>query len=225
MPSKDLRTKAYILRRTNYGEADRILNLITPTGKVSAMAKGVRKEKSKLAGNIEMFCLVDANIHQGKNDFGLITSAKMIKYFSNLIIDLPRMELAAQILKKIDLVSDNSDNPEFFSIVEQCFEALDQKISPDLVAAWFWFNLAKACGEDINLYRDTNGEKLSPDENYIWDNYESALAKQAGGNIGSDEIKIMRLMCSTKLAFICQIKDIMDKIPAILYIAKAINKL
>ena len=47
--NKDLKTLGIVLRRTNYGEADRILNLITPVGKVAAMAKGVRKEKSKLA--------------------------------------------------------------------------------------------------------------------------------------------------------------------------------
>ena len=43
--NKDVRANAYVLRRTNYGEADRILNLITPFGKMSAIAKGVRKEK------------------------------------------------------------------------------------------------------------------------------------------------------------------------------------
>ena len=42
---KDIRTLGYVLKRTNYGEADRILNLITPQGKISAIAKGVRKEK------------------------------------------------------------------------------------------------------------------------------------------------------------------------------------
>ncbi len=44
MPS-DLRTRAIVLRRTNYGESDRILNLLTPEGKVAVLAKGVRKEK------------------------------------------------------------------------------------------------------------------------------------------------------------------------------------
>ena len=55
MAGKDIKTYAYVLRRTNYGEADRILNLITPSGKMTAIAKSVRKEKSKLAaimGNI-----------------------------------------------------------------------------------------------------------------------------------------------------------------------------
>ena len=49
MQNKDIKTMGYVLKRTNYAEADRILNLITPQGKISAIAKGVRKEKSKLA--------------------------------------------------------------------------------------------------------------------------------------------------------------------------------
>ena len=58
LDNKDIRTKAFVLKRTNYREADRILNLITPEGKISAIARGARREKSKLAGGIEMFCLI-----------------------------------------------------------------------------------------------------------------------------------------------------------------------
>ena len=61
--SKDLRTKAIVLRRTDYGEADRILQLLTPSGKRSVIARGVRKEKSKLAGGIELFSVSDVLIH------------------------------------------------------------------------------------------------------------------------------------------------------------------
>ena len=47
-PAKnDIRTKALVLRRTNYGEADRIINFLTEQGVIAAIAKGVRKEKSK----------------------------------------------------------------------------------------------------------------------------------------------------------------------------------
>ena len=52
---KDIRTKSIVLRRTNYGESDRILNLLTENGVISVIAHGVRKEKSKLAGGIELF--------------------------------------------------------------------------------------------------------------------------------------------------------------------------
>jgi len=55
---KITKTKAIVLRRTNYGEADRIIQFITPVGKISAIAKGVRREKSRLAGGIELFQFV-----------------------------------------------------------------------------------------------------------------------------------------------------------------------
>ena len=77
MSSQDLKTQAIVLRRTNYGEADRILNILTPQGKMAVMARGVRKEKSRLAGGIEMFCLSDIVVHQGRSEFAILTSAKM----------------------------------------------------------------------------------------------------------------------------------------------------
>ena len=49
--SKDIRTPGIVIRRVNYGEADRILTIITPSGKISAIAKGVRKAKSKVINN------------------------------------------------------------------------------------------------------------------------------------------------------------------------------
>ena len=66
----DIKTLGLVLRRTNYGEADRILNIITPTGKISAMAKGVRRARSKLAGGVEMFSLSEYVIHCGRGGWG-----------------------------------------------------------------------------------------------------------------------------------------------------------
>ena len=114
----EIKTKSYVLRRTNYGEADRILNLITPVGKISAIAKGIRKEKSKLAGGVEMFSLAELTIHKGKGEFGTITSAKMLRFYENLLKDYNRMELASMILKKISLAAEHSDSPRFFEITD-----------------------------------------------------------------------------------------------------------
>ena len=74
---RDLRTEAIVLRRTDYGEADRILQLLTPEGKKSVVAKGVRREKSKLAGGIELFSVSEVVIHEGKGDLGILTGAKL----------------------------------------------------------------------------------------------------------------------------------------------------
>ncbi len=222
---KDIRTDAFVLRRTNYGEADRILNLITPDGKISAIAKGVRKEKSKLAGNIEMFCLTTINIHQGKSEFGVVTSAKMQEFYSNLMTDFSRMELAAMILKKIDAVSNDSDPAILFDLIKQTFSELNEKTNQELIETWFWFNYAKAVGEDVNLYRDTDGEKLSEENKYLWDPIDAALRKNPNGNIGVNEIKIMRLILTSKLSLVKNINNVRNFIDPILFIAKSINKL
>ena len=222
----DIRTQGYVLRRTNYGEADRILNIITPEhGKISAIAKGVRREKSKLAGGVEMFSLVDLNIHFGKKDMGTVTSAKMLKYYSNLLTDLTRMELAALILKKISNAAEHTDSPEFFKIVDATLPALNSGASLELVEAWFWFNLAKAQGEEVNLYRDATGEKLTEDGLYRWDSYESALVATSNGDIDADAIKVMRLMLTADLKVAMRIKGVENILPRILPIARAVNKL
>ena len=56
----DLKTDAIVLKRVNYREGDRIITFLTPDGRLSAIAKGARKEKSKLAGGIEILFLVSS---------------------------------------------------------------------------------------------------------------------------------------------------------------------
>ena len=53
------RLQAIVLRRTNYGEADRILQLMTNQGGRAVMARGVRREKSRLAGGVELLSVSD----------------------------------------------------------------------------------------------------------------------------------------------------------------------
>lgn len=222
---KDFRTKAYVLRRTNYGEADRILNLITPEGKISAIAKAVRKEKSKLAGSVEMFSLIDINIHQGKSEFGVITSAKMLKYYDKIVTSLNKMELAGFVLKKISLMAEHSDNSDFFKITDQVLASINDGFSLEIIEAWFLFNLLKASGEQINLYRDADGVELVADGEYEWDFHEDALRLKPGGRISADEIKMMRLMISSSLMTSLKVKNTENMMPIILNIARGLNKI
>ena len=210
--AKDVRTLGYVLRRTNYGEADRILNIITPNGKVSAIAKGVRRVKSKLAGGIEMFSLIDLNIHFGKSEMATITSAKMVKYYGNILKDLNKVELMAAVLKKINALAETSDNSEYFEIVDQCSVGLDLGL-----------NIHRAMGEEINLYRDIDGIKLVQGTNYDYDVAERALFKNDGGELGTEEIKVLRLMSTNKLLMISKIKDIDNMSQKILKLARLMS--
>lgn len=218
---KDLKTKAYVLRRTNYGEADRIINLITPVGKISAMAKGVRKPKSKLAGGIEMFSLVQVNLHFGKSDMAVLTGTKMISFYGEILKDLGRMELASEILKKVSKASDSVDSPELFEIVDQSLSSLNVGFDINLVEAWFLLNLARVMGEEINLYRDADGNKLDANLKYSWNSYETVFYVDEKGEIDANVIKILRLLVSSKLDVVVRIKDIGAYFSLILEIAKA----
>ncbi len=203
---KDIRINGYVLRRTNYGEADRILNIITPEGKMAVIARGVRKEKSKLAGGIEIFSLADYNIHFGRGEFGVVTGVRMINYYSEIIKDLRKMELAGTILKMIDRAAEYSDSADFFTIVDQCLKALNKKVELSLVETWFLLNLKRAKGEEINLYRDRAGEKLSEKLRYDWDAREEAFFANQKGEFGANEIKMLRLMATNNLEVVSRVK-------------------
>ena len=206
MQNKDIKTMGYVLKRTNYAEADRILNLITPQGKISAIAKGVRKEKSKLAGGIEMFTLSNYNIHLGRGEFGVITSAKMQKYHGNIIKNFTKMELAAMMLKKLSRAAENSDNSEYFEIINQCLASLDMSDDDGLTESWFLMRLGKAAGEEINLYRDADGEKLNPELRYFWNTGENSFMIHDNGDFGVNEIKMLRLLLTADLSVVKRVK-------------------
>ena len=205
-PSKDLKTLGIVLRRTNYGEADRILNVITPVGKVSVIARGVRKEKSKLAGGVEMLTLSDYVMHFGKSEMGVVTSARMVRYFGGLLKNYEKMELVGVLMKQINRAAEGSDTGEFFEILKQCLEALEGGVTGRVVETWFVLNLGRAMGEQMNLYRDVSGAKLLADEHYVWDAVEGAFRVHTVGEFGVDEIKLMRLMLATKLEVVNRVK-------------------
>ena len=224
MPKGDIKTQAIVLRRTKYGEADRILNLLTPEGHIAVIAKGVRKAKSRLAGGIEMFCVSNVGIHQGKSEFGILTSAKMVEFYQNIISDLSRFELGSSIIKQAAKFAEALNTPELFDIVKQCFAGLNDGYDLQLVESWFLLNLMRISGEDINLIRDTSGNKLNQNETYVWDSVEQAFSLQPQGKVGVNEIKILRLILSVPLATVSKVNGIRDSLPEILHIAKSVAK-
>src|SRR5437667_11388188 len=62
------RDRAVVLRKLDYGEADRIYTLLTRShGKVGAIAKGVRKSTSRLAAALQLFARIDVLLASGRN--------------------------------------------------------------------------------------------------------------------------------------------------------------
>ena len=222
---RDLSTDAIVLKRTNYGEADRILTLITPLGQRSAIAKSVRKEKSKLAGAVEPFTLAKMNLHEGRGELLVVTGVKVERFYSNVLKDFTRLEVASEVLKRVMRVSSLVDSPDYFDITKQSLTALDMGADIEKVVTWFYLNLAKASGEEINLHFDTDGEPLGENSWYVWDAMELGLKKEPHGKIAKNEIKMLRLMLAAKLSLVLRVKNTEEMMPELLYIAKTLNRL
>lgn len=225
--SQDLRTRAIVLKRVNYGETDRILSLLTPEGKHDVIAKGVRKEKSKLAGGIEMFCLSEVTIHHkttSSDGLGILTSAKMLEFYQTFLTDLSTLSLTSRLLKHSAKLAEHVQSPDLFNLLHHSFHHLDRGQSPSLVETHFLLNLAKISGNDPNFYYDYHGAKLAPDQTYRWDSLEQALAPDPAGPIRADHIKLMRLMLVSPLATVVQVKDIEPLLPPTLHVAKSVTQ-
>ncbi|MBQ3352102.1 DNA repair protein RecO [Candidatus Saccharibacteria bacterium] len=221
----DLKTLALVLKRTNYGETDRILNLLTPSGKISVLAKGVRKEKSRLASGVEMFSLSELVIHQGKSEFGILTSAKPKEFYQGILSDFARLQTASEIIKSVSRVAEQVNAEEFFSVTVQALRAINKGGNLEIILAWFYLNIAKISGEQINLYNDSEGKPLAADESYAWNVADEALRASSAGKISGPEIKMMRLMLSAELSLVLKVKNTAKMAPELLYIAKSVNQL
>ena len=152
------RTREIILRRTNYGEADRILKMITPLGQRSVMAKGVRREKSKLAGGIELFAVSDIVIQTGKGDLGVLTSARLVHFYRHIMEDYDRLQFGYEAINLTSKASEMIDEPDWYDVLSEVYMGLDNSTIPlQLVQAWFYIRYAGLNGYEINLSRDVAG--------------------------------------------------------------------
>lgn len=102
---KVYKTEAVVLKRVNFGEADRILTVFSKErGKLRVLAKGVRKVTSKKAPHIEVFNQVKLNLYKGKN-FEILTEAESLKSFERIRGDLKRVISAYYVCELVESVS------------------------------------------------------------------------------------------------------------------------
>lgn len=210
MATEFQRHQAIALRRTNYGEADRVVNFITPSGQVAALAKGVRKQNSKLAGGLELLCLVDIVVTKNPK-LGRLTSAKLIIFYEEIIKDYNRLQFAYQILKLVARYSQGIGDDAWFNLTKQALEYLNQPtIDLRLIQAWTYLKIADFLGEGLNLITDTGGNKLQAGKRYAYDWIDKGLVLADGGNLATDHLKLLRLLSMSNLSLATKVTDAQD---------------
>lgn len=195
---KQLVIKGIVLARTNYGEADRIITMLTPShGKVRLMARGVRRSKSKLASGIELFSVSDVTLIKGKGDIDTLTSARLAQYYGGIVEDIDRTMLGYELIKQIHRATEDECGEEYFTLLQQSFEALStQSIATQLVQSWFQAQLLKIGGHMPNLHTDTTSHELAADKTYMFQYEDAAFLPHDKGGFGAQHIKFLRLLFS-----------------------------
>lgn len=187
--------KGIILARTDIGEADRILTVLTPDdGKISIIAKAVRKIKSKLAGGIELFSISQISYIKGKGEVYTLTSSRLEKHFGNIVSNIDRTMYGYEILKIINRVTEANAESAYFDLLAGSLTALnDIKINLAIIKFWFNLHLLKIAGHAPNLQNDTEGKKLQANSQYNFDFSKMAFMPKPNGQFHQQHIKLLRL--------------------------------
>jgi DNA repair protein RecO (recombination protein O) len=191
-------TRGIILARVDYGEADRILTVLTPDhGKLRLLAKGVRRVKSKLAGGIELFSVSEITFVRGRGEIGTLVSARLLKHYARIPLDLDRTMAGYELIKRLSRLTEDEPEEAYFGLMQQAFEALDDAAVPlDIINFWFEAQALRLGGHTPNLTHDEHGAKLEADKRYNFDFDDVSFAPDERGRFGAGHIKYLRLAFS-----------------------------
>ena len=161
MTSRLYRDSGIVLRTFRLGEADRIVVLLTREhGKVRAVAKGIRKTRSKFGGRLEPLCHVNIQLHRGR-ELDVVNQVESVDAAGSVFGDLDAMTDASAILEAVDLlVPDREPVPEMYRMLVGVRQTLMERPSPLVMPAFLWKLLASegvrpsldrcvACGEAV----------------------------------------------------------------------------
>jgi DNA repair protein RecO (recombination protein O) len=196
---KQIVTTGIVLSRTDYGEADRILTFLTPDhGKVRAIAKGVRRQKSKLAGGIELLSVSNITYIPGRGEIGTLISTRLIKHYGSIVQDIDRTMQAYDFIKLVNKITEDPAGEEYFDLLKTGFAGLDNQTMPkDLVTLWFDMQLLKITGHTPNLTNDSSGQPFDVKQTYIFSFDDMAFIPRKDGPHSANLIKLFRLAYAT----------------------------
>lgn len=129
-------TEALVIKKTDYGEADRLVVLYTKDyGKIRAIVKGIRKPSSKFNAITELFTYLKVILYfaKEKQEFHRLIRGDVIAYFNNIRIDLRKLTCCSCIFELLNyLTPDREADLEMFYLIIIYLETLDKGTSDEL---------------------------------------------------------------------------------------------
>ena len=138
-----------VLRSMKLGEADKIVTILTQgSGKVRAVAKGVRKTKSRFGARLEPFTHVDVMLYRGRGSLDTVTQAEIVAPHLHIREDLALFAAAETMVEAVDKVAEEHErNTRLVLLLLQGLRALDAgPLDPAAVAESFLLKLLSISG-------------------------------------------------------------------------------
>ena len=163
-------TDAIVLTRFDYGEADRIMTLFTPAyGKLKAIAKGVRRTKSRLGGSLEPLAELRVALARGRT-FDVVTQVQVNHAWLRLRDSLESTATAWYLAELADRSLEERHEAEgLYALLRHAYELLDAGMAPGRVARWYEMHLADELGVRPEVDRCVECDRmLDADEAFRW---------------------------------------------------------
>ncbi len=140
---RSLRTEAIVLRSLRFGEADRILHLYTPhLGRVSGIAKGVRRTRSRFGARLEPYFRVRLILHEGRSELVTVTSAETVAPHARLREHAGALDTAGRACDAVARLFETADpHPAVFHLLANFLALLDSEPERAGAAAGLAFRL------------------------------------------------------------------------------------
>ena len=170
MRPRTYRTKAVVLKARALGEADRLLTLFTESqGRLSAVARGARKPKSRMGGSLDVLNFVELSLSPGRT-FDHLNECVVIDGFKSMKKDLKGIANGVYLAELIDTFGDErTQNVQLLRILVEGLTFLDRSLTSDILIRKFEMNLLNICGFAPELANCVScRQKLSPD-GYLFD--------------------------------------------------------
>lgn len=145
--SKISHQEGVVLRSYPFGEADRVVVLLSPgRGQLRTVARGVRRVKSRLRGRLEPFCRVELVLHRGR-ELDLITSVNVVAAYPELRSDLDRLLAASVMVNAVDAVAQPEQRSRWlFELLTESLEVLTTAGDISSLGTAFLLRLAEVVG-------------------------------------------------------------------------------
>ena len=190
------RTEAIVLRRTDFGEADRLLTAFTPErGKLRLVAKGARKPSSRKSGHLELFSHGQYMVAVGR-DLDIVTQAETLEPFLSLREDLLRTTYAYYVAELADaFTAEQDENRPLFELLKDAFGWLCDATDLRLLARYYELHLLGLAGYQPQLFVCGGcKQRLEPEVNYLSAADGSVFCRRCGyDRVGTIEISVNAL--------------------------------